>query len=300
MEELDVSDNQITIPWEQKSKDEHDDEPEESLSNFLKAIEGEEVVGVDTDNGESLLEPKDEHETEESVSTILQDITPWGQQSKDEHDDAPEESLSTFLKAMEEEEVGVDTDNDESLLEPKEEHETEESISTILQDIIMEDGEFPLQLERKEPQQFDGNSNNNKQLFQLEDSYYFNESGTIKKPTKRKKQRYHSRTKHQQCQNETGSGNGDDCDHQPLTVEDRRQRRLRQRRKFEKVLRGEDDSSASSSLDSTCTSYSGSNQHQIKQCEQQPVIGATATEETDDYNGPLISASFDTTPVMQE
>jgi hypothetical protein len=74
---------------------------------------------------------------------------------------------------------------------------------------------------------------------------------------------------------------------EPRSIEDRRRRRLRQRRKFEKVLRGEDDSS----LMSSSTMSSGENASRSESNGNVP-------------EHPLISASFDTgfgsVPVIEE
>jgi hypothetical protein len=78
---------------------------------------------------------------------------------------------------------------------------------------------------------------------------------------------------------------------EPRSVEDRRRRRLRQRRKFEKVLRGEDDSS--STMSSTMSGVGSHHQHAL-----------SGGSEFNDNGGPLISASFDTgfgaVPVVEE
>ena len=79
---------------------------------------------------------------------------------------------------------------------------------------------------------------------------------------------------------------------EPRTLEDRRRRRLRQRRKFEKVLRGEDDTSTMSS--STMASGNSRSQSQRE----------SRSAETMHEHVPLISASFDTgfgsVPVIDE
>eukprot|EP00536_Pseudo-nitzschia_multiseries_P016829 jgi/Psemu1/313634/fgenesh1_kg.1252_\ len=267
-----VEDHRSTLePNDDREEAETEDE---TISGFFRAMEEEgDNYRTTTSRGSPLLEPGDE--VDDAVDTVSTNhrSTLEPNDDRDEAEAEEDETISGFFRAMEEERDNyrTTTSRGSPLLEPgDEEEDAEDTVSTILRDIIQDE---PLKSNTSNSQ-----TKTQSPSFRLEDSYYFNESGTVSKP--RPQQQRSSGSSSLSSPDEKAEDRG------PLTVEERRLRRLKQRHKFEKVLLGEDDSSATSTSTATA-SLVRHHHHHTERAEKEDETAATAaaTPATSGNNG---------------
>mmetsp|Transcript_4193 Transcript_4193/g.12013 ORF Transcript_4193/g.12013 Transcript_4193/m.12013 type:complete len:557 (-) Transcript_4193:161-1831(-) len=290
-------------------EDAEEEEADESISTFFRNVEASETETTTTTRVQ--LEPTSTVEDDSTfISAYFKTMgeTDEARQSEDEHRstlevndgrDEIDESITAFFLNMEEE-ADADHEKKSSFLEPGDGEYTDDAkdtVLTILRDIIQEEDNVRSANAKKE-------QHNSCKESKSTDSCSRSSSGNSANHQQRRAPSplFKQRLEFFSQNGSPVAGTSSDT-RAPISVEERRQRRLKQRRKFEKVLLGEDDSSASSySLRSSRTSI---NDPQTAHTQRANEAAITAPKEEqdnveDEPYAPLISASFDTVPAIRE